>query len=145
MQVTVMHPHNLGREPTDEQRTYFPPTITIMTNEALSESKVRKEQYEAHETSSSEPSIIQVGFQVDEDGLPPGYFRSRFFVGTMLAVGLGLFGGTAGFKFSATVLGTINAEIGPDPNYTWIALVYTLTSAVTLLIIGRVSDIFGRR
>jgi MFS family permease len=32
-----------------------------------------------------------------------------------------------------------------DPNIVWVALSYTLTSAVTLTIIGRVSDIFGRR
>ncbi|KAI0158335.1 fungal trichothecene efflux pump-domain-containing protein [Xylariaceae sp. FL1272] len=32
-----------------------------------------------------------------------------------------------------------------DRNYVWIALSYTLTSAVTLTITGRVSDIFGRR
>jgi MFS family permease len=34
---------------------------------------------------------------------------------------------------------------GPDPNVVWVALCYTLTIAVTLTIIGRVSDIFGRR
>lgn len=30
-------------------------------------------------------------------------------------------------------------------NITWVALVYTLTSSVTLTIIGRITDIFGRR
>lgn len=32
-----------------------------------------------------------------------------------------------------------------DKNVVWVALTYTLTSAVTLTIIGRVTDIFGRR
>lgn len=32
-----------------------------------------------------------------------------------------------------------------DANIIWVALTYTLTSAVTLTIIGRVTDIFGRR
>jgi MFS family permease len=32
-----------------------------------------------------------------------------------------------------------------DPNVVWVALSYTLTIAVCLTIIGRVSDIFGRR
>ena len=35
--------------------------------------------------------------------------------------------------------------IHQDPNIVWVALSYTLTSAVALTIIGRVSDIFGRR
>lgn len=104
-----------------------------------------RQEPQTYQSSSSTPSIDQVGFEIDEDGLPPGYFRSKFFLGTMMAIGLGLFCGTAGFKFSGTVLATINAEIGPDPNYVWIALVYTLTSSVTFLVIGRVSDIFGRR
>ncbi|KAH7028973.1 fungal trichothecene efflux pump-domain-containing protein [Microdochium trichocladiopsis] len=56
---------------------------------------------------------------------PPGYFRSKFFLGTMAGIGLGLMAGS--------------------PNVVWVALSYTLTSAVTLTIIGRVSDIFGRR
>jgi MFS family permease len=36
-------------------------------------------------------------------------------------------------------------RVGPDPNVVWVALCYTLTIACTLTIIGRVSDIFGRR
>lgn len=54
-----------------------------------------------------------VTFETDEHALPPGYFRSSFFVGTMAAIGLGLFAGTAGFKFAGPVLTVINAEIGP--------------------------------
>ncbi|KAH7130081.1 fungal trichothecene efflux pump-domain-containing protein [Dendryphion nanum] len=63
--------------------------------------------------------------ELSEDALPPGYFTSKFFLGTMAGIGLGLMAG--------------------DPNIVWVALSYTLTSAVTLTIIGRVSDIFGRR
>ncbi|CRK13284.1 hypothetical protein BN1723_017335, partial [Verticillium longisporum] len=82
---------------------------------------------------------------MEEDALPPGYFRSRFFIGSMMGIGLGLMAGVAGFGYAAPILGVINADIGPDPNIVWVALVYTLVSAVTLTIIGRVSDIFGRR
>jgi MFS family permease len=32
-----------------------------------------------------------------------------------------------------------------DPDYIWISLIYTLASAITLLLIGRISDVFGRR
>ncbi|KAL2756682.1 hypothetical protein ACRALDRAFT_2101844 [Sodiomyces alcalophilus JCM 7366] len=82
---------------------------------------------------------------IEEEALPKGYFRSRFFIGTMLGIGLGLMAGVAGFGFVAPILHVINADIGPDPNIVWVALVYTLTSAVTLTIIGRLSDMFGRR
>jgi MFS family permease len=42
-------------------------------------------------------------------------------------------------------LGVINADIGPDPNYLWVGLVYVLTLAVGQLLVGRLSDLFGRR
>jgi hypothetical protein len=63
---------------------------------------------------SNDEIVEQVGnFETDQDALPPGYFTSRFFVGSMLAIGLGLFSGTAGFKFAGPVLTVINAELGP--------------------------------
>jgi len=39
----------------------------------------------------------------------------------------------------------INADIGPSANITWVALAYTLGLSVGFLIVGRLSDIFGRR
>lgn len=109
-----------------------------------------------------EDAAVGANLELDEYALPPGYFRSKFFVGTMAGIGLGLMAGVAAFGYAAPILGIINADIGPvslfipflrspvtderqDPNITWVALAYTLTSAVTLTIIGRVSDIFGRR
>jgi hypothetical protein len=68
------------------------------------------------EKLDNEDSLVQqqaVTFETDEYALPPGYFRSSFFVGTMAAIGLGLFAGTAGFKFAGPVLTIINAELGP--------------------------------
>lgn len=34
------------------------------------------------------------GFEADEENLPKGYFYSRFFIGTFLAIGLSLWAGT---------------------------------------------------
>jgi MFS family permease len=45
----------------------------------------------------------------------------------------------------APLLGIINEDIGPDPNYVWIALCYILTLAIGQVLVGRVSDLFGRR
>ncbi|KAL2759931.1 hypothetical protein ACRALDRAFT_2050377 [Sodiomyces alcalophilus JCM 7366] len=45
----------------------------------------------------------------------------------------------------ATTLGYINAELGPDPNSTWITLNWTFGASLIVSIGGRLSDIFGRR
>jgi len=86
-----------------------PDTITF------AEKNVVDTKHEPVEHAPSDDEISeQVGnFETDQNALPPGYFTSRFFVGTMLAVGLGLFSGTAGFKFAGPVLTVINAELGP--------------------------------
>lgn len=45
----------------------------------------------------------------------------------------------------STTLSHINAELGPDPNYTWITVSWTLGASVIVSVGGRLSDIFGRR
>ena len=35
--------------------------------------------------------------------------------------------------------------LSKDPNLTWVALSYLLTSSIGLIIVGRLTDIFGRR
>jgi hypothetical protein len=85
------------------------------------------------------------GFSTNQDTLPKGYYRSFKFIGTMLATGLGLASAVGGFGLAAPALGLINSEIGPDPNIIWVSLVYTLTLAIGLILVGRLSDLFGRR
>ncbi|EPE03357.1 trichothecene efflux pump [Ophiostoma piceae UAMH 11346] len=82
---------------------------------------------------------------VDKYGVPPGYYTSFRFLGSMLAVGLGFGAGVGGYSLVAPILSYINADIGPDDNINWVALSYTLTSAVGLLLFGRLSDLFARR
>lgn len=94
---------------------------------------------------SSHDELAIGGFETDAHQLRPGYFRSSFFVGSMAAMALGLWAGVAGFGYAAPILTEINNDLGPSANITWVSLTYTLTSAVFLTIIGRVSDIFGRR
>jgi MFS family permease len=45
----------------------------------------------------------------------------------------------------ATTLPMINAELGPDPNSTWITINWTFGASMIVSIGGRLSDIFGRR
>ncbi|KIW76453.1 hypothetical protein Z517_11199 [Fonsecaea pedrosoi CBS 271.37] len=77
--------------------------------------------------------------------LPPGYFRSSLFLGSMAAVGIGLLAAISSFALAAPILGVINEDIGPSSNISWVAIVYTLMIAVGLTIVGRFTDIFGRR
>src|ERR1700684_1140684 len=53
--------------------------------------------------------------------------------------------GAGVFALVAPLLGIITNDIGPDPNYVWIALVYILTLAIGQVLVGRLSDLFGRR
>lgn len=85
------------------------------------------------------------GWEADFDSLPKGYYTSRFFLGTYLAVGLSIWAGTGAFGYAAPILSIINDDLGPDPRYLWISLVYNTCLAVFLSPVGRLSDIFGRR
>ena len=43
------------------------------------------------------------------------------------------------------LLSYINADLGPDPNSSWISISWTLGASIIVSIGGRLSDIFGRR
>ena len=67
---------------------------------------------ERHHTQH-EDAVVGANLELDETSLPPGYFRSKFFVGTMAGIGLGLMAGVAAYGYAAPILGIINADIGP--------------------------------
>jgi hypothetical protein len=98
---------------------------------------------EAHHKSVNYPTEIH-GFKTDESTLPRGYFRSPSFLGTIPATGLGVVSGNGAFGLAAPNLAIINAEIGPDANIIWVSLSYTLNLAVSLSMVGRLNDLFGR-
>lgn len=56
---------------------------------------------------------VGANLELDESSLPPGYFTSKFFIGSMAGIGLGLMAGVAAFGYAAPILGIINADIGP--------------------------------
>lgn len=98
------------------------------------------EKHPAPEHAENAAGIVSTGSQ-----LPKGYYTSASFLGTYFASGFSVMAAVAGFNLAAPVLGIINADIGPDPNLIWVALVYTLTLSVGLTLVGRLTDIFGRR
>ena len=75
-------------------------------------------------------------------------FRLRYsplFLGSFCAIGMGFAAACGGFALIAPLLGVINADIGPSDNIIWVALVFLLTQASGFLVVGRLTDIFGRR
>jgi MFS family permease len=52
---------------------------------------------------------------------------------------------TGGYALIAPLLIYINQDIGPSPNLTWIPISYLLCQSVVFLVVGGLSDIFGRR
>lgn len=92
------------------------------------------------ETSFTEDPVTE-----SRNDLPVGYFRSSLFLGSMTAIGMGLLSAIAGFAYIAPILAVINNDIGPSSEVAWVAIVYTLMIAVGLTVVGRFTDIFGRR
>jgi MFS family permease len=86
-----------------------------------------------------------VGFETDINHLPKGYYTSMYFLGSMLATGMSLLCGVSAFGYAAPLLSIINAELGPDPMFVWVSLVYNVTLSVGLVMVGKLSDVFGRR
>lgn len=80
-------------------------------------------------------------FSIDDVDLPEGYFKSLYFWGSMVSIGLSVACGVAGFSLVAPILSLINADIGPSPDIIWVALSYTLTGSVGLMLVGRLTGI----
>ncbi|KAH8601602.1 fungal trichothecene efflux pump [Bisporella sp. PMI_857] len=77
--------------------------------------------------------------------MPAGYYWSKGFVGTMIATCLAQISGYLGWVLPANTLSLINEALGGSPNITWVALSWTLGFTIGLSLVGRLSDIFGRR
>lgn len=83
------------------------------------------------------------GYAGDAEDMPKGYFYSAYFLGSMAAVGMSLLGSVGGYALAAPILGTINADIGPNKNIAWVPLMFPVGLAVGQTLLGRLSDIFG--
>ncbi|KPI38213.1 putative HC-toxin efflux carrier TOXA [Cyphellophora attinorum] len=83
--------------------------------------------------------------KINATDVDKSYFYSLPFLGTYLALCFNLSACTGGFALIAPVLSYVNADIGPDPSIIWVALVYSVGQGIGLALIGRLSDLFGRR
>jgi MFS family permease len=73
------------------------------------------------------------------------YYLSMQFIGSYLAAGVAFGYSLCAFNLIAPIMVQINQDIGPDPNYVWLSYIYTTTLAILSPIVGRLTDIFGRR
>ncbi|CAI7580078.1 unnamed protein product [Penicillium manginii] len=101
------------------------------------------------ELDSQHVAIQNETFAINEEALgtnlPKNYYRSFGFIGTIIALCLGNISNYLGYVLPANLLTYIDEDIGPSPNITWVSISYTLGLSVGFLIVGRFSDIFGRR
>lgn len=73
-------------------------TATEKPEESLAHVEARlSDDHANHPDKEFDSDGVVTGYETTVEGLPKGYFRSPFFIGTMLATGVGLWGGTAAF------------------------------------------------
>ncbi|KAI1756854.1 fungal trichothecene efflux pump [Xylaria castorea] len=79
------------------------------------------------------------------DNLPKGYFYSVGFLGALTGFCLSSISAYIFLLFPTNILTYINADIGPSPYISWVNIGRTLALSFTYTILGRLSDLFGRR
>lgn len=79
------------------------------------------------------------------DNLPIGYFYSVRFLGAMAGFCLSAISAYIFLILPTNVLTYINADIGPSAYISWVNIARTLSLSFTYTILGRLSDLFGRR
>ncbi|KAF4334397.1 trichothecene efflux pump [Fusarium beomiforme] len=81
----------------------------------------------------------------DLSTLPEGYYLSWQFMGTFTGISLVLAATYWALQAVAGCLVQINQELGPSDNYYLVTIIWTIGQAVSILLFGRFSDMFGRR
>jgi len=81
----------------------------------------------------------------EADVMPKGYFRSPQFIGTVMAQCLASICAYLGWVLPANTLNLINADLGPSASITWAATIWTMGSSIGFLLVGRLSDLYGRK
>ncbi|KAI8966066.1 trichothecene efflux pump [Daldinia sp. FL1419] len=81
----------------------------------------------------------------DSKQLPSGYYSSARVIGTFGGIGFSLLGTYWAFSVGASVITTINRDIGPSANASLFSIVWTVCDCISILLFGRLSDRFGRR
>ena len=137
--------------PPDHGEAKSVPTMTVTEPEKLSveQEKPKHSAESPPHASSPTPASSHEDEKADTTALvataTDGYYTSKYFLGSLAAIGLSAIGGIGGFALPAAMLTVINTEIGPSANLNWISIVYLITQTIGQLILGRLTDLFGRR
>ncbi|KAE8396428.1 fungal trichothecene efflux pump [Aspergillus alliaceus] len=81
----------------------------------------------------------------DINELPGGYYYSPRIISTFVGISLSLIATYFAFEASASAISNINADIGPSENASLASTVWTVSQSISILIMGRLTDRFGRR
>ncbi|OQV06491.1 hypothetical protein CLAIMM_11048 [Cladophialophora immunda] len=81
----------------------------------------------------------------DASKVRSGYFMSPSLIGALVSISLSTVASYWGFSPAAAVISVINADIGPSSTSSLFSIIWTVASAVSLILFGRISDKFGRR
>ncbi|KAI0975287.1 fungal trichothecene efflux pump [Xylaria arbuscula] len=94
---------------------------------------------------SRDDDAVSVHKEALGDNLPKGYFYSVRFLGALFGFCLSSISAYIFLLFPTNILTYINADIGPSPYISWVNIGRTLALSFTYTILGRLSDLFGRR
>ncbi|KAB5511539.1 fungal trichothecene efflux pump [Coniochaeta sp. 2T2.1] len=97
-----------------------------------------------HEKAIEEPSDI-VAYEATGEDLPDGYYWSFNFIGTCTALCLSSVALYMYLLMPSAILAVINNDLGPSKSIAWWSIARTAAQSVTFTLVGRLSDIFGRR
>ncbi|KAI6082848.1 trichothecene efflux pump [Hypoxylon rubiginosum] len=105
----------------------------------------RVESYRSHEREADDDDASSIRSEALGDHLPKGYFYSIGFLGATTGFCLSTISAFIFLLLPTNVLTYINADIGPSPYIAWVNIARTLALSFTYTILGRLSDLFGRR
>nr|CCA31154.1 trichothecene efflux pump [Trichoderma brevicompactum] len=81
----------------------------------------------------------------DAEELPAGYYTSPRVVCTFISISLTLMSTYFAFEASAAAISFIIEDIGPSENVSLFSTVWTVSQSISILLMGRLTDRFGRR
>lgn len=116
----------------------------VMVTTILDE-KLSQDSCDQHSVVERDDDAISVRKEALGDDLPPGYFYSVGFLGALAGFCLSSISAYIFLLFPTNILAYINQDIGPSPYISWVNIGRTLALSFTYTILGRLSDVFGRR
>ncbi|KAI5357134.1 putative major facilitator transporter Str1/Tri12, major facilitator superfamily [Septoria linicola] len=81
----------------------------------------------------------------DASQVRQGYFTSWPLIGAIASISLSTVASYWGFSPAAAVITVINRDIGPSANASLFSIIWSVASAISIILFGRISDKFGRR